>query len=102
MVIPPVPSVMPKPLMRSTPWAVKKRKTRGSRYPAADRPHFRRGPTTSLTTAVGSVPAGAASIRSRHFSWSWAQRTGTLMKPVGRTLGRRLKRVSAEGLPAKT
>ncbi len=68
MVIPPVPSVMPKPLMSSTPWPAKKRKTRGSRYPAAERPHFSRGPMTSLTTVVGSVPAGAASILSKHFS----------------------------------
>ena len=102
MVMPPVPSVMPKPLISSTPWLEKKRKTRGSRYPAADSPHVMRDPTTWRTTAVGSVPAGAASILSRQRSWSWAQRTGTLMKPVGRTRGSSANRVSAEGFPAKT
>ena len=96
MVIPPTASVIPKPLQSSTPWRWKKRKTAGSRWPAAERPQRRRSPTTARTAA--SPSSGRASARSR----SCAQRRGMPMSPVGRTRGRARARVSSDGFPANT
>ena len=85
IVMPPVASVMPKPLHRSTPCRWKKRKTFGSRKPAADRPQRRRSPTTCRKRDSSTAASDSRSMASRQCSRIWVQRIGMLMSPVGRT-----------------
>ena len=60
MVMPPVASVMPNPLITSAPWRWKKRKTSAGRYPAADSPQAKLGPITWRAAARIGAPGVSA------------------------------------------
>ena len=102
IVMPPVASVIPKPLERETPPRWKKRKTAGSRNPAAESPHASRPPVISRIAAASSSAPPPAPARRWHLWKSCCQRAGMLMSPVGRTRRKPARSVSSDGFPAKT
>ena len=84
IVIPPVASVIPYPLINSILFCWKNRKMSGSKYPAADRPHFKFPPVIFFNFLfISSSDDRSKSMESLIESYICTHLFGILIKTVG-------------------